>query len=414
MYTFLVYVLFIPVLVGILLLLNYIFSVTKPDAEKVSSYECGFTGIGDARQPFSVQFYLIAILFLIFDLEILFLFPFAVVLYQSSLTAYWFAVIFFLLLTLGFLYEWSKGSLYFTRPYSNDTPSDSSVIPPRTCKITLWKLFLIVALVVIIYIGSSTPVSSDILGSTALLGLTPVTPWYEMDAKGHSPKFEQEQKGKSGIYVYRRKGAAPNKVYVGSATCLKTRFQSHRRHASAFARGGYTSSPLFDQAVLKYGWDAFEIAVLEYVTIAELRAKELLYLSEQPGYNLMISNNGGVSLEHSPETKAKISESVIGENNPFFGLNHTEEAKVKMSVAKMGVKLKPRTDAQELPREYISRKGSTVYLYSSDSKDLIQTFDSMRQAARHFDIAKTTIKTYAECEKVFMFKYILSFKSKLD
>lgn len=62
------YVLFIPILVAILFSLNYLFSTTKPDAEKVSPYECGFHGFESSRQPFSVQFYLIAILFLIFDL----------------------------------------------------------------------------------------------------------------------------------------------------------------------------------------------------------------------------------------------------------------------------------------------------------------------------------------------------------
>jgi NADH-quinone oxidoreductase subunit A len=69
MSTFLIFLLFILILVGFLLLLNYLFSVSLPDAEKLSPYECGFQPVGDARQPFTVQFYLVAILFMIFDLH---------------------------------------------------------------------------------------------------------------------------------------------------------------------------------------------------------------------------------------------------------------------------------------------------------------------------------------------------------
>jgi len=74
MNTLTIFLLFIPVLVAILIALNFFLSVYKPDAEKVSPYECGFSPLGDARQSFSVQFYLVALLFLIFDLEVLFYF----------------------------------------------------------------------------------------------------------------------------------------------------------------------------------------------------------------------------------------------------------------------------------------------------------------------------------------------------
>jgi len=129
MNTLVLFLFFVPVLVAILISLNVLLSISKPDAEKVSPYECGFTPLGDSRQQFSVSFYLIAILFMIFDLEVLFLFPFAVVLYDSSLTAYWFAIIFLVILTIGFVYEWGKGALYFTRPTSTDDSASSSITP---------------------------------------------------------------------------------------------------------------------------------------------------------------------------------------------------------------------------------------------------------------------------------------------
>jgi NADH-quinone oxidoreductase subunit A len=131
MNTLTIFLLFIPVLVAILIALNFLLSVSKPDAEKVSPYECGFSPLGDARQSFSVQFYLVALLFLIFDLEVLFLFPFAVVLYDCSLHAFWVGIIFLIILTIGFIYEWSKGALYFTR--NPDDSASSGITPPEPC-----------------------------------------------------------------------------------------------------------------------------------------------------------------------------------------------------------------------------------------------------------------------------------------
>jgi NADH-quinone oxidoreductase subunit A len=85
------------------------------DAEKLSAYECGFTPIGDARQPFHVRFYLVGILFLLFDLEVIFLFPWALAMPWFTLVEFYygfFIVMFFLiLLTIGYIYEWDKGAL---------------------------------------------------------------------------------------------------------------------------------------------------------------------------------------------------------------------------------------------------------------------------------------------------------------
>ena len=85
------------------------------DAEKLSAYECGFTPIGDARQPFHVRFYLVGILFLLFDLEVIFLFPWAVSLHWFNVTEFYYSLYvvmsFLLLLTIGYVYEWDKGAL---------------------------------------------------------------------------------------------------------------------------------------------------------------------------------------------------------------------------------------------------------------------------------------------------------------
>lgn len=83
----------------------------KPDTEKLSPYECGFEPFGDARGRFDVRFYLVAILFIIFDLEIAFLFPWAVSLGKIGLLGFWSMMVFLGVLTIGFIYEWKKGAL---------------------------------------------------------------------------------------------------------------------------------------------------------------------------------------------------------------------------------------------------------------------------------------------------------------
>jgi len=106
---------FVPILTGILLMLNVLLAVHKPDTEKVSAYECGFSPVyGQTRAPFSIQYYLVGILFLLFDLEILLLYPLATSLYQVGSYGFVVAILFFLVLTLGFMFEWGKGALYFT------------------------------------------------------------------------------------------------------------------------------------------------------------------------------------------------------------------------------------------------------------------------------------------------------------
>ena len=93
------------------IVLNFLFSPNKPDPEKLSAYECGFEAFGDSRMEFDVRFYLVAILFIIFDLEIAFLFPWAISLGNLGVLGFWSMMIFLFVLTIGFVYEWKKGAL---------------------------------------------------------------------------------------------------------------------------------------------------------------------------------------------------------------------------------------------------------------------------------------------------------------
>ena len=93
------------------IILNFILSPKNPDPEKLSAYECGFEAFSDSRIEFDVRFYLVAILFIIFDLEIAFLFPWAISLGNIGNLGFWSMMIFLSILTIGFIYEWKKGAL---------------------------------------------------------------------------------------------------------------------------------------------------------------------------------------------------------------------------------------------------------------------------------------------------------------
>ena len=111
---------YLPILIFIFLAFGIAISITaipfiigesKPDIEKLSAYECGFEAFDDARGRFDVRFYLVAILFIIFDLEVAFLFPWAVSLGKIGMFGFWSMIIFLFFLTVGFIYEWKKGAL---------------------------------------------------------------------------------------------------------------------------------------------------------------------------------------------------------------------------------------------------------------------------------------------------------------
>jgi NADH-quinone oxidoreductase subunit A len=107
-------VIFMAVSAGLglaLMIAPILIAVRNPDPEKLSAYECGFNAFDDARMKFDVRFYLVSILFIIFDLEVAFLFPWAVSLKQIGILGFWSMMVFLAVLTTGFVYEWRKGAL---------------------------------------------------------------------------------------------------------------------------------------------------------------------------------------------------------------------------------------------------------------------------------------------------------------
>lgn len=107
----LLFLIIAAVISGAAVLGSVLVGKSNPDPEKLSAYECGFDAFGDARSRFDVRFYLVTLLFIIFDLEIAFLFPWAVSLGEIGMFGFWSMVVFLSVLTVGFIYEWNKGAL---------------------------------------------------------------------------------------------------------------------------------------------------------------------------------------------------------------------------------------------------------------------------------------------------------------
>ena len=95
----------------VIVVASFVVARQRPDSEKLSPYECGFEPFADARSKFDVRYYLVAILFIIFDLEVAFLFPWAISLGAIGLFGFWSMIVFLAVLTVGFIYEWKKGAL---------------------------------------------------------------------------------------------------------------------------------------------------------------------------------------------------------------------------------------------------------------------------------------------------------------
>ncbi len=110
-YYILIFFLLSSLIAAVVFFLSYFLVKQNVDSEKISSYECGFEPFEDTRSKFDIKFYLVAILFIIFDLEISYLFPWSVVLKDINLFGFWSMIFFLIILTVGFIFEWLKGAL---------------------------------------------------------------------------------------------------------------------------------------------------------------------------------------------------------------------------------------------------------------------------------------------------------------
>lgn len=197
MNSFLFYFILVPVIVIALLALNLFFATSKPNEEKLTTFECGFSPVEQARQKFSVHFYLVGILFLVFDLEVLLIFPAAVSMYNIGTSGFWILIFFLVVLTIGFVYEYASGALNYTNK------NKDSEHPP-VINLTLKKnnsLFKGINYKHGIRNFSSASFSKEL--KDYWINIKPVSEWYHLDKNGNSIDYINNFTNQNGIYIYK-------------------------------------------------------------------------------------------------------------------------------------------------------------------------------------------------------------------
>jgi group I intron endonuclease len=245
------------------------------------------------------------------------------------------------------------------------------------------------------------------------LNIKPVSKWYNLDQNGYSKTYINKYNSQNGIYIF-RSIEEPWKCYVGSAESFSKRLISHKWAFNHFINSGNSSVPLFYNGIKKYGWEAFQIAVLELVPIIELSNRENHYLSFKPYYNLKYSIDGKV--QHSDEVRAQISSSVLGENNPFFGRTHSEISKINMANSKFLFKnelIGGPDYLNALDSLKLTSLSKTIYQFSKD-KELINTFPSLSLTALYFKSDRSTIRKYLNKNSLFGNQWYLTTNLNFD
>lgn len=195
MNSFLFYFILVPVIVIALLVLNLFFAQSKPNEEKLTTFECGFSPVEQARQKFSIHFYLVGILFLVFDLEVLLLFPAAVSMYSIGQSGFWILVFFLVVLTIGFVYEYASGALnYANKEKDSELPPQSLNLIKRTFQSkNIFKQS----------IRNFSTASNREEFKDYWLNIKPVSKWYNLDKNSYFTTYINKYNSQNGIYIYR-------------------------------------------------------------------------------------------------------------------------------------------------------------------------------------------------------------------
>jgi len=196
MNSFLFYFILVPVIVIALLVLNLFFAQSKPNEEKLTTFECGFSPVEQARQKFSIHFYLVGILFLVFDLEVLLLFPAAVSMYSIGQSGFWILVFFLVVLTIGFVYEYASGALNYA-----NKEKDSEL--PHQVLTLIKNNSLSKGIYYKQGVRNYSSSSDRNQFKDYWLNIKPVSEWYNLDKNGYSKAYINKYNSQNGIYIYR-------------------------------------------------------------------------------------------------------------------------------------------------------------------------------------------------------------------
>lgn len=227
----------------------------------------------------------------------------------------------------------------------------------------------------------------------------------------------KENKGKSGIY--RWNSLITGKTYIGSSVNLSRRFINYF-NLSYLERETKKRNSMIYSALLKYGYSNFSLDILEYCSIENVIRREQYYIDLlKPEYNILKVAGSTLGFKHSEETKAKMSISNTGKNNPLFGRKHSNETKLKIKISTSGsrhhlfgkhhtdeTKLKIKTGISRklsnktyiMPKMTLEAKlklslssvGIKVMVYDK-SNNIVNEFSSIRKVAKHFDVSSSTI-----------------------
>lgn len=280
---------FILFLAFALLSLNFLLAPHNPYQEKVSVFECGFSSfLHQNRQEFSISFFVFALCFLIFDLEIVLIYPYVVSAYNNSIYGLVIVLIFLVILTAGFVYELGRGALKINSRQSNNLNNISI-----------------------------TPVASPIASPKGFNKKLNLTQRRSYSTNSYKPEkvytnadidkvvIYSENKNKSGIYLW--KNTINKKKYIGSAKNLRKRFYDYYSLKYLIHGTSYIK-----RAILNYGYANFSLEILEYCEISELRTKDKYYFDLlSPEYNIAKDPTSPMlGRKHSEDTLTKMSASV--------------------------------------------------------------------------------------------------------
>jgi len=304
------FIIFIPILSILLLSVNLLLAPHNPYQEKDSVFECGFHSfLGQNRTQFNISFFIFGLLFLLFDLEILLVYPYSVSSYTNDIYGLIIMMLFFVLLTLGFIFELGKNALTID---SKQTSISNSKNTPNIFVFTGTLLQSVIPFNSIFFIaslrvaqkkmGSSTQRRSY---STGLPRIYPIKVYDNADVD--KSLILKENTNKSGIY--RWVNTNNNQSYVGSSVDLRVRFVSYYNINHIISN----SSMLICRALYKYNYSSFRLEILEYCKVEHLIDRENSYIKLlKPEYNIVQESHtlpSRLGHVHTKSTLEKMSKS---------------------------------------------------------------------------------------------------------
>lgn len=415
------FIIFTVFLAIALLFLNLLLSPHKPYSEKESAFECGFSSFrGQNRTEFSISFFIFGLLFMLFDLEILLVYPYTVSSYNNSYYGLFFVIVFLLILTAGFVYEFGRGALKIdsrqTGYLADATPisiSNSSInkgLSPKNLYPSSSRGFHRRS-----YSTQNTPANDSSV---------PVRTYPNFDLD--KVKILLDNRGKSG--VYRLNNLTNGKTYVGSSVNITSRLYKYYSLACLVAG----NSMLINRALLKYGYSGFSFEILEYCGKNETLVppppgeprggnRENYYLELlKPDYNIASDALAPMlGRKHSAETLDRLREVKIGStvaaearakiSASLTGRKLTKDVRAKMALGRTGEKNHrwgKILTIEERALLKLSQPGRIDIEITDLKTKSVTIHTSIREAGNYLGIAKSTVSKYLASAKPYQERYL--------